>query len=463
MTVTARPTLSVEESVIRAAPERAGRWIDDWRPEDPAFWEATGKTVARRNLVFSILSEHIGFSIWSMWSVFVLFLGPEYGFTLSQKFLLTTVPTAVGALVRLPYTFAIAKFGGRNWTIFSTTVLVVPCVATALVLEPGVSYGTLLAVAALAGVGGGNFSSSMSNIDSFYPQRLKGWALGLNAGGGNIGVAAVQLVGLAVLATAGAAHPRLIIGVYLPLVVLAALGASRHMDNLTMVANDRRAMRDVCRDPHTWVICFLYIGTFGSFIGFGFAFGQVLSVQFAADFDTPAKVASLTFLGPLLGSLIRPVGGRLADRFGGSRVTSLNFVAMFIGGGIVLAASNNKSLPMFLAGFTLLFVLSGLGNGSTYKMIPAIFRAKANDAVAAGGEVGAAERDARRLSRALIGIAGSVGAFGGVLVNLALRQSFMSDGNGDIAYVGFMAFYLVCVAVTWTVYVRPSHTRLQGV
>jgi NNP family nitrate/nitrite transporter-like MFS transporter len=463
MTVTDRPTLSVEELVIHAAPERAGRWIDDWRPEDPEFWEATGKTVARRNLVFSILSEHIGFSIWSMWSVFVLFIGPEYGFTLSQKFLLTTVPTAVGALVRLPYTFAIANFGGRNWTIFSTTVLLVPCLATALVLEPGVSYGTLLAVAALAGVGGGNFSSSMSNIDSFYPQRLKGWALGLNAGGGNIGVPAVQLVGLAVLATAGAAHPRLIIGVYLPLVVLAALGASRFMDNLTVVANDRRAMRDVCRDPHAWVICFLYIGTFGSFIGFGFAFGQVLAVQFATDFDTPAKVASLTFLGPLLGSLIRPVGGRLADRFGGSRVTSLNFVAMFFGGGIVLAASKNQSLPMFLAGFTLLFVLSGLGNGSTYKMIPAIFRAKADNAAAAGDDADAAERDARRLSRALIGIAGSVGAFGGVLVNLALRQSFMSDGNGDIAYVAFMAFYLACVAVTWTVYVRPSSTRLLGV
>ena len=133
----------------------------------------------------------------------MLFLGPAYGFEPSEKFLLTTLPTAVGAALRVPYTFAVARFGGRNWTIISAALLLVPSILTAIVLKPGVSFSTLLIVAAIAGVGGGNFSSSMSNIDAFYPQRLKGWALGLNAGGGNLGVAAVQLVGLAVLATAG--------------------------------------------------------------------------------------------------------------------------------------------------------------------------------------------------------------------------------------------------------------------
>jgi len=198
-------------------------WIDDWRPEDPEFWEGTGKRIARRNLVFSILSEHIGFSVWSLWSVFVLFVGDDYGFTPAQKFLLTTVPTAVGAVLRLPYTFAVAKVGGRNWTIFSSLLLAVPCVLAGFVLHPGVDFGLLLAVAAVAGVGGGNFSSSMANIDSFYPQRLKGWALGLNAGGGNLGVAAVQLAGLAVLATAGKENPRVTLGIYIPLVVIATL------------------------------------------------------------------------------------------------------------------------------------------------------------------------------------------------------------------------------------------------
>src|SRR5690242_10190588 len=195
-----------------AAATVRGHWIDDWRPEDPDFWASTGAPIARRNLIFSILSEHIGFSVWTLWSVLVLFLGPAYGIDPAGKFLLTTLPAALGSAVRVPYTLAVARFGGRNWTIVSASLLLIPCVLALLVLKPGVSYGTLLLVAAAAGVGGGNFASSMTNINNFYPSRLKGWALGLNAGGGNIGVAAVQLVGLAVLATAGKNHPRVVVG-----------------------------------------------------------------------------------------------------------------------------------------------------------------------------------------------------------------------------------------------------------
>ena len=445
-----------------AAPARL-HWIDDWRPEDPSFWAETGERVARRNLAFSVLSEHIGFSVWSLWSVFVLFLGPEWGYTPAQKFLLTTVPAAIGAAVRIPYTFAVAKFGGRNWTIVSAAFLLVPTTAAAFVLEPGVEFSTLLLVAGLAGVGGGNFSSSMSNIDAFYPQRLKGWALGLNAGGGNIGVAAVQLVGLAVLATAGSDHPRVLLAIYMPLVVISMFTAARYMDNLTHATNEKRAMRDVVRDPHAAVMSLLYIGTFGTFIGFGFAFGQVLQVQFADRFDSPIDAAYLTFMGPLLGSVIRPVGGRLADRDTGSKVALLTFAAMAAGAGLVLAASANHSLPLFLAGFVALFVLSGIGNGATYKMIPAIFTAKAARAIAAGADIDEATRAARRLSRALIGIAGAVGAFGGVLVNLAFRQSFLDTGTGDRAYLAFIVFYVVCLVVTWVVYRRPSKGRLDGV
>ncbi|WP_433052387.1 nitrate/nitrite transporter [Dactylosporangium sp. CS-033363] len=446
-------TLAVDKPQSQPAPRRGGRWIDEWRPEDPAFWAATGARVARRNLVVSILSEHIGFSIWSLWSVFVLFLGPRYGLDPAQKFLLTSAPTLVGAVLRLPYTFAVATFGGRNWTIFSALLLLVPTVYAGIVLQPGVSFTTLLIAASVAGVGGGNFASSMANINAFYPQRLKGWALGINAGGGNIGVAAVQLVGLLVLATAGAAHPRLIVLIYLPLIVVAALLAAVYMDNLTHASNDKRAMRDVIKDGHAWIMSLLYIGTFGSFIGFGFAFGQVLQVQFKADFDTPVKAAYLTFLGPLLGSLVRPVGGLLADRFGGSRVTFWNFVAMALGAGTVLLASRGHSLPLFVAGFVFLFLCSGLGNGSTYKMIPAIFKARHPDD----------EREARRLATALIGVAGAVGAAGGVLVNLAFRQSFLTYKSGDGAYVAFIAFYALCVLVTWAVYLRRSPRRLPEV
>jgi NNP family nitrate/nitrite transporter-like MFS transporter len=303
----------------------------------------------------------------------------------------------------------------------------------------------------------------MANIDAFYPQRLKGWALGLNAGGGNIGVAGVQLVGLAVLATAGAAHPRLVLAVYIPLIVVATAGAALFMDNLTHATNEKRAMRDVMRDRHAWIISFLYVGTFGSFIGFGFAFGQVLQGQFGDTFHTPMRVAGLTFLGPLLGSLFRPVGGRLADRYGGARVTAIVFTAMAAGGTLVLVASLVDSLPLFVIAFISLFVLTGLGNGSVYKMIPAIFKAQAAIAVATGADTDAADRQARRSSRALIGIAGAVGAMGGVGVNLALRQSFLSNGTGDAAYAVFIGFFVVCLAVTWSVYLRPSPRRLAGV
>ena len=454
----ARPAAVATTAAPPASPPPpGGRWIEDWRPEDPEFWESTGKRVARRNLFFSVFSEHVGFSIWSLWSVLVLFLPePVFGIDPAGKFLLTTLPTALGAFVRLPYTFAVAKFGGRNWTIVSAALLLVPTIATAIVLEPGVDYSTLLVVSCLAGVGGGNFASSMANINAFYPDRLKGWALGLNAGGGNLGVPVVLLVGLLVLATAGAEHPRIVLWIYIPLIVVAAVGAALLMDNLGTARNQPRAMREATREPHTWIMAFLYIGTFGSFIGFGFAFGQVLQNQFAADFDTPLKAAYLIWLGPLLGSLIRPLGGSLADRFGGARITFWTFVLMAGGAGVVLTASLVESLPLFLVGFVLLFVLSGVGNGSTYKMIPAIFRTQAQLSVAAGGDSEAADRRALRMSGALIGIAGAVGAFGGVLVNLAFRQSFLTTGSGDGAYIAFIAFYAVCVAVTWAVYLRKG-------
>lgn len=443
-----------------AALPRGRRQIDDWRPEDPMFWATAGARIARRNLVSSIFTEHIGFSVWSLWSVLVLFLGPAYHFDPSQKFLLTAAPAAVGAAVRIPYSYAVARFGGANWTIVSAVLLLIPCVLTGLVLKPGVSFTTLLVVAMTAGVGGGNFASSMVNVASFYPHRLKGRALGLNAGGGNIGVATVQLVGLAILALSGVGHPRLILLVYIPLVCIAALCAALFMDNLAMVRNDTGAMREVIREPHTWTMSLLYLATFGSFIGFSFAFGQVLLIQFPASFPKPIDAAYMTFLGPALGSLTRPVGGHLADRLGGAQVTLWCFVAMTAATGVVLASSLHHSLAGFIVGFLGLFALSGIGNGSTYKMIPSIFRSKAHHAIADGADEAETLDTERRLSGALIGLAGAIGALGGVAVNAAFRQSFLSTGTGDAAYVGFMGFYALCLVVTWAVYVR--HERAQA-
>ena len=458
---TVNTTTSARTTALR---RRLGRrWIDDWRPEEGEFWNTTGRFIARRNLIFSVLCEHIGFSVWSLWSVLVLFLGKDYGFDPAQKFLLTALPTLVGSVLRLPYSFAVGKFGGRNWTIVSALLLLVPTILIAIVLKPGVSFGALLTVSLFAGVGGGNFASSMTNINAFYPARLKGWALGVNAGGGNLGVPLVQIVGLIVLATLGVNHPRAMVAIYIPMIVLAALGAALTMDSLIQNKNVKGAIREVCRHRETWIMSLLYIGTFGSFIGFSFAFGQVLLVQFPSQFPAPVKAAAITFLGPLLGSLIRPVGGALADRFKGSTVTFFNFIAMAIGALIVLSASQLGSLPIFVVGFIVLFVFSGVGNGSTYKMIPAIFHAKAQLEVGAGEDIAVAHARATRRAGALIGLAGAIGAFGGVLVNLAFRQSFLTLKNGDGAYIAFIAFYAVCVAVTWAVFMRQRDGRLEGV
>ena len=437
----------------KQATHSGGRWIADWRPDDPEFWASAGRKIANRNLICSIFTEHIGFSIWSLFSVMVLFMSPKYGLSVADKFLVTSTATAVGAVLRIPYNLAVAKFGGRNWTIISALVLLIPTALLAVFMHPGTSLGTFVVLAAVCGFGGGNFASSMTNINSFFPENRKGWALGLNAGGGNLGVAVIQLVGLLVLGTAGALQPRIVLWVYLPLIVIAAVLAAVFMDNIASVKNDSKAMREAVKDAHTWVMSVLYIGTFGSFIGYAFAFGLVLQNQFHR---TPVQAAAITFLGPLLGSLSRPVGGWLADKIGGARVTLVNFVIMALFAAVLIVAANAKSLALYEVGFILLFIFSGVGNGSTYKMIPAIFRKKALAAVDAGEDSDTALLRGRKLAGAVIGIAAAIGAFGGVLINIAFRQSFAAVKSGSPAVVAFLVFYLICAALTWAVYLRTA-------
>jgi NNP family nitrate/nitrite transporter-like MFS transporter len=434
---------------------KTGRWIHGWNPEDEEFWERSGKYIARRNLLVSIFSEHLGFSVWSIWSVMVLFMSPKIGlpFDASQKFLLVSTPTLVGAVLRLPYSYAVTRFGGRNWTIFSSSLLLVPTLLTFyFIQQPGTPLSVFLAIGALTGVGGGNFASSMTNITNFFPQRHQGWALGLNAGGGNLGVAVIQIVGLLVIAFAGSTSPSYVAAVYLPLIVLAALLAALKMDNIDAVRAEPGAQKDAVADKDNWWISMLYIGTFGSFIGYSFAFGLVLQNQFGS---TPLQAAMWTFLGPLLGSLARPVGGKLSDRWGGARITFWNFLAMAAGTALLLLASAEKSFPLFVVAFTVLFVLTGIGNGSVYKMIPAIYAKKAEDSVTGGGDARQAFLQSRRLSGAVIGIAGAIGALGGVFINLAFRASYSGAAhNGNAAFLIFLVYYGLCVVVTYVVYLR---------
>ena len=451
------------------------RNIEHWDAEDVEAWEAGGAKIARRNLIWSIFAEHVGFSVWSIWSVMVLFMPqPVYHIDAAGKFYLVAMPTLIGAAMRIPYTVAPAKFGGRNWTVVSALLLLIPTVMTLYVMKHHhTSYTTFMMVAAFAGFGGGNFASSMTNINAFYPQRLKGWALGLNAGGGNIGVPVIQLVGLFVIATVSNTSPEIVCAIYLVLIALAALGAALFMDNLGNQRSNLGAMAEALRYKHSWVMSFLYIGTFGSFIGFSFAFGQVLQINFLAGGDTAAQAslhaAQIAFVGPLLGSISRPFGGKLADRIGGGKVTLYTFIAMIFAAAILVVtgvlddgmkgAATGAQMTGYVVGFILLFILSGLGNGSTYKMIPSIFEAKAQ-----GHDEWSREEKAawsRSMSGALIGFAGAVGALGGVFINVVLRASYVGEAKSATnAFWVFMGFYVICAIVTWAVFLRISTARI---
>jgi NNP family nitrate/nitrite transporter-like MFS transporter len=474
-----------------ATTRRTGRWIEDWRPEDPEFWQRTGRPVARRNLGWSIFAEHLGFSVWLIWSVSAVYLlAAGFDFTPAQLFLLVALPNLVGALIRLPYTFAVPRFGGRNWTVASALLLLVPTLLFAhFVQQPGTPYWVFLLVAATAGLGGGNFASSMANINFFFPAARKGTALGLNAAGGNIGVALIQLLLPVVVGGAGlfglvaasgsGIHLERAAWLYAGLAAVAAIGAWGFMDNLAVARSRPRDQLAVLRKRQTWVMSFLYVGTFGSFIGFSAAMPLLIKLNFWVPTPEPlgtgVQVAHVAFLGALVGSVSRPLGGWLADRYGGARVTLVTFVAMIVGTLGVLAtlaqltpnptqsaaiALDNQSwFPWFLGAFLFVFAASGIGNGSTYRMIPLIWRADAartHPVGTAGHE--AALAGATRESSAVIGVAGAVGALGGFLIPMTFGAPWVADPAAAMrgAFWIFAAFYGACVGVTWFVFLRRS-------
>ena len=427
---------------------RSAHRIESWDPEDASFWAATGRRIARRNMWTSVFAEHIGFCVWSLWSVLVLFMSPKNGFSVStaDKFLLTSLVTLVGSLVRPGYGWAVTRLGGRTWTTVSALAMVIPAVlALVLMGHPGAPLWAFLLCAAVSGLGGGSFASSTTNINFFFPEREKGRALGINAGAGNGGVASVQLIGLLVIGVAGVGHPRVLPLIFIAALLVSAALAWTLMDNLPGMRTAGTVYRAALKDPHCWTISLLYVGTFGSFIGYSFAFGLVLQNDFGR---TPLQAAGLTFIGPLLGSLTRPCGGYLADRFGAARITLIAFIGLAAGTAVTIAATSAHSLPLFTVAFVILFVLSGLGNGSTYAMISVPYAAAAARAISAGSAAAGERLAARRKTGAVIAIAGTIGGLGGVAINLAFRQSYQSAHTARPALIGFLAFYAVCVAVS---------------
>ena len=489
-------------TITSRKPADPGPWIDDWRPEDESFWQATGARVARKNLALSMFAEHLGFSVWVIWTIVVLNLA-NIGIKLSvsELFLLTLVPNLVGSMLRVPYTFAVPRFGGRAWTTVSAGLLLLPTLLLAIVVPSGwlahqshnAQLWVLILCAATAGVGGGNFSSSMANISFFYPERRKGFALGLNAAGGNLGVAVAQLfVPLVIIIGVPAAqvkltkhHVHMVYAglMWLPLIVAALFLAWRFMNSLTQAKADKSSYAAALSNGQTWIMSLLYVGTFGSFIGFSFALPLVIKNTFPHFLASHPFIAvylgGLAFVGALLGSLARPVGGWLSDRVGGAKVTMGAFLGMGAATAVAIAGVNQRSFPVFFASFMVVFLLSGVGNGSTYKMIPAIFTLLGARQSERNAAQEATAVEYKRRAAAVIGIAGAVGAFGGVLIQVVLRQSSLQvsalmkaattpaakaavaashSGWSVPALTVFLVSYLVLAGVTWLVYLRPNAT-----
>ena len=454
-----------------------GHVLHHWDPENPEFWERTGARIARRNLWISIISLTLSFAIWVLWSVVTVNLDKVgFRFTSNQLFWLTALPALSGATLRVFYSFIVPIFGGRRWTVISTLSLLLPAVGMGLALQDSsTSYGTLLVLAALCGLGGGNFSSSMANISFFYPKAKKGTATGLNAGIGNLGVSLAQFVVPLVISSAmvggltGDGLPYVEHGVekmlwlqnagfvWVPFIVISAILAWFGMNDIADAKASFKDQAIIFRRKHNWLMCWLYVGTFGSFIGFSAGLALLTKSQFP-DVN-PTQYA---FLGPLVGALTRPLGGWISDRLkAGATVTLYTFLLMALAVvGVLFTLPSQGSagnFPAFLGMFILLFALSGIGNGSTFRMIPVIFlTARSLDAEKTPEAQRQAVVQGNKEASAVLGFSGAVGAYGGFFIPKSFGTSLDMTGSVDMALYAFIVFYLSCMVVTWWFYARKG-------
>ncbi|RHW42205.1 NarK family nitrate/nitrite MFS transporter [Neobacillus notoginsengisoli] len=424
--------------------------INQWNPEDAQFWQKEGKKHARRNLWISVPSLMLAFIVWQIWSVVAVRLNDiGFSFTEEQLFTLAAIPGLVGATLRFVYTFAVGKIGGKNWTVISTAVLAIPAIGIGIAVQnPDTPFSVMLILAALCGLGGGNFSSSTANISFFFPKKEKGTALGINGGLGNMGVSVVQFITPLVIASSTFA----LVGgsqvmpdgsqVYLqnaafiwviPIVIMT-FAAYFGMDNLP---NAKQSVSDqfvIVKRKHTWIMTVLYIATFGSFIGYSAAFPLLLRSQFP-------QYVPLAFLGALLAASARPVGGWIADKLGGAQVTAYVLVVQAIGAAGVIFFLGEKQFSGFLASFLILFVASGIGSGSTFQMIPGIFIPKE--------------------AAPVLGFTAAFAAYGSFFIPKLFGWSVNTTGTPVTAFYFFIGFYVISFALNWYFYQRKSAAVLM--
>ncbi len=455
----------------------SSRVITEWNPEDKEFWEKKGKGIANRNLWISIPALFLAFSVWMVWSVVVVNL-PTIGFKFdpNKLFWLAALPGLTGATLRIFYSFMVPIFGGRKWTTISTASLLIPAIGIGFaVRDPNTSYTTMLILALLCGFGGGNFASSMANISFFFPKAQKGTALGLNAGLGNLGVSAMQFLVPLVITTgmfsALCGDPQICVVkgvtksiwlqnagfVWVPLIIVSTIAAWFGMNDIASAKASFKEQSVIFKRRHNWIMCWLYLGTFGSFIGYSAGLPLLIKSQFPAE--NPTQYA---FLGPLVGALARPLGGWLADKVGGATVTFWNFIVMAAAVFGVLFFLPHGGVGGnfwgFLAMFILLFFTTGIGNGSTFRMIPVIFLTeRQRDAQGKGAEAQEqAVKDANKESAAVLGFTSAFAAYGAFFIPKSFGTSIAATGGPDTALYGFIIFYISCIIMTWWYYSRKN-------
>jgi len=466
------------------AAARPGRMLQIWTPEDRQFWEKEGEAIAKLNLWISVPALFLAFAVWQVWSVVAVSLpGLGFRYSTNQLFWLAAAPALSGATLRIFYSFMVPLVGGRRWTAISTATLLFPALGIGFaVQDPSTPYPTMLALALLCGLGGGNFSSSMANISYFFPKDRKGSALGVNAGLGNLGVSVVQflspiVVTVGVLGVFGG-DPQIIVRdgqpvhvwmqnaafIWVPWIALVSAVAWFAMNDVADAKASLAAQAAIFVQPHNWLMCLLYLGTFGSFIGFAAGFPLLIKSQFPQ-----VDPLAYAWLGPLVGAAVRPFGGWLADKVGGGVVTMWNFLVMAAAVLGVLyflpKGAGALALPMgpsagsftgFFLMFLVLFVTTGIGNGSTFRMIPVIFNQLALRRAADRGDAAqaAAVKEGNVLGAAAVGFAGAFGAYGGFFIPKSYGSAIASTGGPEAALWVFAAFYLVCGLITWWSYAR---------
>ncbi|MDT7841390.1 MFS transporter [Streptomyces justiciae] len=446
---------------------RPGRDITDWEPENELFWNSVGKRVARRNLWIAVPALLVAFVVWQVWSVTATNLADVgFSFTTSQLFWLTAIPGLTGGTARMIYTFLGPRIGQRTFTALSTVVLIVPLIWLGYAIQDtSTSFTTMATIAALCGIGGANFSSSLANIGFFFPKSEKGNATGINGGLGNLGVSVVQLLTPIVITSSviaigsGQANTRTGETVYLqnaafvwvPVLIVLAAVAWFGQNNLKTASTSFAQQKVIFRRKHTWVMTWLYVGTFGSFIGFAAALPMLIRTTFPAY-----SVATYAWMGPALGALARWAGGWIADKLGGARVTILSFVGMaasIIGViNFLPSGGDGGDFAGFFACFLAAFFFSGIGNGSTFRQIPVIFRTKHLKGLTEGTPAYTkALRQTEMEAGAVTGFTAAVAAYGFFFIP-ALFANFAVTS----AMWGFVAFYVTCIGVTWWYYAREG-------